>query len=817
MKLMFWIASWRVVVLALAVHTCVVPGLAAPRVDLAPSSNVPAEVEIRRTSDDIPHLKASSWLALGEGIGYVQAEDALCVLADAFLTYSGERSRFHGGDAKPETDSTFGRSSNLDLDFFFRAIADEGTIARYRDAQHGVFADLAEGYANGFNRYLTVARRAGGASTSHVCLGEPWVRPITALDVYRRMFAAAVAGGYTRFVKEIANARPPGTALGGASGVNGGDRATPLEERLARSIGDEDGLGSNAIAFGGRATGGDGAVLFGNPHWYWGGPDRFYQLHLIIPGQLDVAGATFLGLPFVLIGFNDHVAWSHTVSTARRFGLFELALSDKDPTQYRVDGRYENMQRVPIEVEVRERDGSIRKVTRTLFRTRYGPVVDLGARDPSLGWGTARALAIRDINAGNDRLFRNYLRWAQAGSLDEFIAAQREEAATPWVNTVAIGRGDQRVWFADIGAVPNTTDAFRKGCAATLSASFARMDGRTPLLDGSRSACDWASEVASAQAGAMPAGWLPQLLREDYVANMNDSYWLTNPAQPLEGLASVLGGERKMLSLRGREGHRLAGSLVDMRFSSGSELAHQLMFSVLEGRAYSADQFKARLLGAICSPVAPGAGGAGGAAEANAKVGQACDLLLHWSNRAGSGDRGALLWEAFWGRLRAIVGQRLLDEPFDPARPLDTPSVTAPTAEQVRQALLAAVQVLEQGGLGMDAPVGLSRFVRAEGRRWSLYGGCGESGYFTVVCGRPGSDGLGTQAMGASHLQIVFFGERGVQPYTLLAHGEREQAMSGGPGGEPVVRFARQEWLRFPFHEDEIAAQVTRRLVLRVP
>ncbi|MFT3815677.1 MAG: penicillin acylase family protein [Acidovorax sp.] len=788
---------------------------AASGVEPDPSAGAGKVVEIRRTADDIPHIRARSWAALGEGIGYAQAEDALCTLADGFLTYSGERSRFHGADSKPATDSTFGRSSNLELDFFFRGIADERTIYQYRKAQPHEFEDLAAGYASGFNRYLAHARRARGTRVAHVCLHEPWVRPITALDVYRRLFAAAVAGGYARFVKEIANAHPPGDPRGSAFLTGSRDKPGELEDRLARSIGDQDGLGSNAIALGGRATAGDGAVLFGNPHWYWAGPDRFYQLHLTIPGKLDVAGATFLGLPFVLIGFNDHVAWSHTVSTSRRFGLFELALDEKDPTQYRMDGRYEQMQRVPIVVEVRERDGSIRKVARTLYRSRHGPIVDLGARDPSLGWGRARALAIRDINEGNTRLFRNYLRWAQARSLDEFVAIQRQEEATPWVNTVAIGQGDQRVWFADVGAVPNTSDAFRKACASALTVPFARVDARTPLVDGSRTACEWPSSAAPVQAGAMPQERLPQLLRDDYVANMNDSYWLTNPNQPLEGLDSVLGGERKALSLRGREGHRLANSLLHGRFSSARDLARQMMSSVLEGRAYSADEYKTRLLEVACVPqAAPEHGMASGAAGENFDLRQACDVLANWSNRAGSGDRGALLWEAFWGRLSDAKGQRLFDESFDPANAMNTPGIRMPSEEQVRKALVDAARSLEERGLGLDAPVGLSRFVRAEGRRWSLYGGCGSSGYFTVVCDQPGSSGSEPVFHGASHLQIVFFNEHGVQPYTLLAHGERERALSGGEGGEPVVRFTRQEWLRFPFHEDEIATHVTRRLVL---
>ena len=66
--------------------------------------------------------------------------------------------------------------------------------------------------------------------------------------------------------------------------------------------------------------------MLGNPHFPWQGSERWYELHLTIPGKLDVIGAALQGVPAVNIGFNRGVAWSHTVSTARRFTPYELEL-----------------------------------------------------------------------------------------------------------------------------------------------------------------------------------------------------------------------------------------------------------------------------------------------------------------------------------------------------------------------------------------------------------------------------------------------------------------------------------------------------------
>lgn len=761
-----------------------------------------APVEIRRTGDGIPHVRATTWRGLGIGYGQVQAEDALCTLADAFATYSGQRSLYFGAASKPATRSTFGEPVNLDLDFFFKAFAGQDAVEALKREQPAELVELIQGYAEGYNRHVRSLRQ-GGKDARHACTGEPWVQTIEPDDVYRRMIAAALAGGYARFVSEIANAKPAAAAPPLPS-----DKLS-LSSRLDIPVGDARGIGSNVLAFGQAATGERGAsVLFGNPHWYWGGPDRFYQAHLTLPGKMDVAGVSFLGIPVIMIGFNNDVAWSHTVSAARRFGLFDLTLDPADPTRYMVDGRSEAMQSRTLAVAVRKPDGTVDLVQRTLYRTRFGPVVDLGARNAALGWSDRKALAMRDINAGNPRIFRNFLRWNQARSLDEFIGIQREEVAMPWVNTAAIGRGDGRVWYADIGAVPGVPDDLRSACATPLSKAFAALDPATPLLDGSRSACEWQSAKNAVQPGALAADRMPSLLREDYVANMNDSYWLTNPAQPLTGFASILGGEGRALSMRGREGHRIAGELASAGATSATQLADRLMSKTQEARSYTADQFKRPLLDMACASSGEGAPAL--------DLQQACQVLRNWSNRAGAQDRGALLWDAFWTRLQKIPAAEFYTKAFSAEAPLQTPGGVNAADPRVARALAGAVEDMQQKGWALDAPLGKLRFVRSEGRQVPLFGGCDAEGYFTVSCANEGDYTMGDRSHGNTYLQVVYFDRHGVQARTLLAHGERETAVTNGKGIAPVARYARKDWLRFPFREEDIARDpALQRRVLR--
>ena len=344
----FLIRPWRPLSLVAVAALAACGGSDGP----TPEPQSKYKAEVRRTAMGVPHIKAQDWGSLGYGSGYAQADDNLCTLADSFVTYRGERSQYFGGDATAVYDSTIDKPRNIDSDFFFRHVVSADMVAEMEKAQPENLLQMVDGYVAGYNRMVAETRKGNGRHAA--CASEAWVQPITREDLWRRMYTANLAGGLSNFVAAIASAQPPaqtsGTqtaALGKpksskARNVRGKELERDVQLALlkpgsvkapALQVGGTTGIGSNMYGFGQQATGGDSSVLFGNPHWYWKGPDRFYQQQLTIPGKIDVSGAGFLGIPLVLIGFNNDVAWSHTVSTARRFGLFFYQLSSTDPKQ----------------------------------------------------------------------------------------------------------------------------------------------------------------------------------------------------------------------------------------------------------------------------------------------------------------------------------------------------------------------------------------------------------------------------------------------------------------------------------------------------
>ena len=114
------------------------------------------------------------------------------------------------------------------------------------------------------------------------------------------------------------------------------------------------------------------------------------------------------------------------------------------------------------------------------------------------------------------------------------------------------------------------------------------------MLDGARSECEWKSDRRSRVAGTLPAEEMPRIRRDDYVTNSNDSYWLANPASPLEGFSPIIGPERTGRTVRTRAG------LVFVReqLENGEKLTAEDMRNLLYShRNYGADDRREPLQG----------------------------------------------------------------------------------------------------------------------------------------------------------------------------------------------------------------------------
>jgi acyl-homoserine-lactone acylase len=781
---------------------------------------------IRRTRFGVPHITASNLKSLAAGYGYAFAEDNICTIANEYVTVRAQRSRYFGPDREWTVSATGLQYRNLVSDTYFQWVKDERLVEKLirRRPPLGPKPEIRRGvagYVRGYNAYL---RRTGVDNLPDPrCRGARWVKPIRPIDVYRRIFQLGILVSSSLAIGDIVNASPAGAA-----------RAAGQRRRMERML--EDGralarlqpqFGSNAYAFGSQATRNGRGLLLGNPHFPWQGSERLYQAHLRIPGKMDVAGATLYGAPLIVIGHTRGLAWSHTVATAWRFTPFRLTLAPGDPHSYVVDGQVKPIEPHRVRVMARTENG-LEPRTGTIHTTEYGPIFT-GLVGIPLPWGGSTAFALGDVNATNFRYVNHFIDNDRAQSVREYDRIQRRYQGLPWVNSIAAdSRGN--AYYSMQGAIPNVDDEKALQCGVAPATAVLGL----PILDGSRSECNWERSPGAVAPGTFPPDEVPTLLRRDYVHNGNDSHWLTNPEAPLTGFDRIIGIEEAERSLRTRLGliqvaERLAGTdgLPGRRFN-----LRLLERVALSNRQYLGELWRDDVV-ALCEG-APGGILLGSGGPVN--VSGACGPLRRWSLRDNLDAGGAVLFRRFADNVLANFtcvptglqggtcpgSETLYSNPvFSAADPVHTPggglNIAHPAAGR---ALADAVTDLQAAGIPLASGL---RGVQSEtigGKTIPIHGGPGQLGVFNVITAawKPEEGGYPDVNHGTSFITAVEFrrGRCPVRAGTFVTYGQSENPRSRH-ASDYTRAYSRKRWHRVPFCPGEVRRQTIELDRLRIP
>jgi acyl-homoserine-lactone acylase len=608
-------------------------------------------------------------------------------------------------------------------------------------------------------------------------------------------------------ISGIAEAAPP-TAAGripqpGSTAASaqrmGAEIAAALRARSAS-------LGSNAVAIGSAGTSDHRGLLLGNPHFPWLGTERFYQSQLTIPGKINVTGASLFGIPLILIGHNQSVAWSHTVSTAFRFVPYQLTLVTGHPTEYLVNGHPVAMVPRKVTIMVKRPNGKLAPFTRTLWWTRYGPVFN-SLEGISLPWASGQAFALDDANAANlARAVNTWFGIDRASSTQQVLAILQKYQGIPWVNTIATDRAGLAL-YADIGTIPFVTNAKASACDTPLGAfTFARAG--LPILDGSRTACDLGTDRGAAAPGILGPSHEPFLLRSDYVTNSNDSFWLANPHHPLTGFARIIGTEGTARTLRTRIGllqvqARVSGT--DGQGPAGFTLAAMQRLD-LSDVSYAARLTLPSLV-KLCDKFQAAGGKAPTSGGGKVSLGDACRTLARWNGRADTGQRGAVLFSTFWNF--AAASSSPFSHPFQLAHPVTTPYGLNTADPTVRNALGDAIKQLRAAGIPIDTTLGAVQHITYHGVRLPIPGGPGDpDGIFNAIYvnTEPG-DSLTAPDSGSSFIQVITWSKNSSCPagFTILTYSESSNPASPHFADQTKL-FSRKQWLPDRFCSAQIAA-----------
>jgi penicillin amidase len=403
--------------------TVTVPGLDAP-------------VEVYRDGYGVPHIYASTTHDLFFAQGYAHAQDRFWQMEFWRRIGAGRLSEILG-------ESTL--SSDIYLRTMgFRRVAEQ----EYANLEPDERAIL-EAYAEGVNAYIG-SRSPGELGLEFTILGmvgEPWeIEPWTPVDTltWGKVMAQDLGGNMddelaridliqevglemaATFIPEYRGDMPiivPEWAGLDTQLVGGFDPSQPL------AFGRGDGIGSNNWVIAGEHTDTGMPYVANDMHLGIQMPSIWYEIALHCDPQgedcpYNVTGFSFAGVPGVIVGHNDHIAWGVTNVGPDVQDLYIERINPHNPHQYEVDGEWVDMEVIQEEIAIQ---GEEEPYVLQVRVTRHGPVVtDMEGYSGYAGYGLEEgepqitALALRWTALEPNQLYRAVLGIDRAQNFDEF-------------------------------------------------------------------------------------------------------------------------------------------------------------------------------------------------------------------------------------------------------------------------------------------------------------------------------------------------------------------------------------------------------------
>ncbi|WP_394831235.1 penicillin acylase family protein [Pendulispora rubella] len=410
-----------------------------------------APIEIVRDASAVPHIYAATERDAYFGLGYVHAQDRLWQMELGRRLGSGTLSEILGAAALEQDRAV--RTMGL------RHVAEENLRVLDPDARA-----MLDAYVAGVNALLDEKRPLPPEFAVLRTEPSPW----TAIDslVWLRVMATTLAGNLDQEMQRLAlraklspkqiselfapypdETLPPlpdSRALYGQIDTEAREVLAKMPRRAAGSV------GSNNWVVDGRRTETGKPLLANDPHLQLTAPAVWYFAHLSAPG-LNVIGGTFPGVPGVVLGRNDHVAWAFTNTISDTQDFFVEKPAPDDPASYLTPSG-----RAPFQVRdevIRIKDAP--DETLRVRSTRHGPIVSelkgMTRTVPDMPPGYLMALR-SVVLEHDDRSLEFPLRAAHAKNADEFLAATKS-FHSPQQNIV-YADGDGAIGFIAAGRVP---------------------------------------------------------------------------------------------------------------------------------------------------------------------------------------------------------------------------------------------------------------------------------------------------------------------------------------------------------------------------
>ena len=398
-------------------------------------SGLGAKVEVLRDRHGIPHIYASSLEDAHFALGFIHAQDRLWQMEMNRRIGSGRLAEILGPAA-------------LDTDRLMRTLglrrAAEANLKHY-DADT---RRLLDAYAAGVNAFLAERPVLPPEFWLLWSAPEPW----SALDsiVWTKVMALDLGGNWRsellrmrlsqtmplerihEFLAPYPGDAPPKIADLKAL-YSGLEKKAP--DRVFSTLDPDAVAGSNSWVVAGARSASGKPLLANDPHLGLTAPPVWYFAHLHAPG-LDAIGGTLPGVPGILTGRNERIAW----------GLTSTGADVQDLYLEKLDAPFSRIEEV-----IKVKDAADERLA--IRVSRHGPVISDVSRAAidAVPRGYALAMAWTAL-AEDDLTMQAALKLPRARNWQEFLAAARELHAPTQSATYADVDGN--IGFIAAGRVP---------------------------------------------------------------------------------------------------------------------------------------------------------------------------------------------------------------------------------------------------------------------------------------------------------------------------------------------------------------------------
>jgi acyl-homoserine-lactone acylase len=633
---------------------------------------LPQKSEILWDTWDVPHIYAESSTALGYGFGWAQMK-----------SYSNEILKLYG--LARGRGAEFWGENYLDSDRLMHQIGIPEDAVKALEQQPDDIRKYLQAFADGMNEYALDHPQEIDAEVREVL-------PVQPEDIIRHMQRA-----FFTFVSAVGNS----PSIVGLSGLPPNSQP-----------------GSNTIAIGPSRSKSGNAMLLQNPHLPYNFPlMRFYEAHLIGP-EFDLYGAALIGVPMIVIGFNEYMGWSHTVNTVDVIDTYLLTL---DSNGYRFDGEISEFQEHTKIIKNRQEDGSMRNDTLLIRRSIHGPVIQ--STDTS-------AIAIRTPMLDRFGMLQQYWDMGSAKNFDQFEAALRQHQLPMFTTTYADKEG--HIFYLFAGQIPKRSHGDFRFWQQPVA-------GDTPK--------NLWTEIHSFD--ELPSLFNPE---SGFLQNSNSPPWFAtfpsnlNPGDYPKYMAP------EGLNLREQRGLEMLldndsisfEDLLEIRYSNRMLLADRVFDDLLPAAQKSTDSITRA----------------------------AAEVLSTWDRQANSESKGAVLF-TFWASEICKIKMCAVAVPWNSNEPISTPNGLADPDTAAAILGKVARQVQDQFG-SLDVPWG-------EVMRFSdEIPGVGAPGYpfgvYQVVAYQPSEKGEFQSVHGDTWVAVIEFTKNGPRAEVLMSYGNSSNA-----------------------------------------